>query len=132
MQAKYADMDIDERAVAMADNHDGDPWELIGFFREKLRQSEHNAGAAKTAAIDLAVRLRDTKAALATPKPTDAGAGVLEALDEALKQYSEPMSMLNGHELGERLAGDVAEVVRHARARTALATAKPPVDKAAL
>lgn len=46
--------------------------------------------------------------------------GILEALDEALSQYCEPMSMLNSHELGERLAADVAEIVRHATARKAL------------
>lgn len=46
--------------------------------------------------------------------------GALEALDAALEQYSAPMSALNGHELGERLASDVYEIVRHARARAAL------------
>ena len=53
---KYAAMSIDERANAMADDCAGDPWELIGFFREKLRQSEANADSAKSAAIEYAKR----------------------------------------------------------------------------
>lgn len=49
--AKYAGMDLDERAEAMADNCDGDPWELIGYFREKLRQSRESASDWKSRAL---------------------------------------------------------------------------------
>lgn len=55
--AKYADMGIDERAEAMADNCDGDPWELIGYFREKLRQSQARVDAANNAATGFAKKL---------------------------------------------------------------------------
>lgn len=55
-QAKYADMDMDERAVAMANDCAGDPWELLGYFREKLRQSEANAESAREAAVRFAQR----------------------------------------------------------------------------
>ena len=34
--AKYAEMPADEKAVAMADDCVGDPWELLGYFRTKL------------------------------------------------------------------------------------------------
>jgi len=64
--AKYADMDTDDRATAMADDCVGDPWELLGFFREKLRQSEANAESARAAAIGFAQRLA------ATPTPPTA------------------------------------------------------------
>lgn len=59
--AKYADMGIDERAEAMADNCDGDPWELIGYFREKLRQSQARVDAANIAATGFAKRLAALK-----------------------------------------------------------------------
>lgn len=59
--AKYADMGIDERAEAMADNCDGDPWELIGYFREKLRQSQARVDAANNAATGFAKKLAALK-----------------------------------------------------------------------
>lgn len=59
--ARYADMDIDERAEAMADDCAGDPWELIGYFREKLRQSREQAQNANNAAISLAKKLAALK-----------------------------------------------------------------------
>ena len=71
--------------------------------------------------IDTVVNAALTEAA-SQPREGD---GLLEALDEALKQYTEPMSMMNSHELGERLANDVAEIVSHSRARAAL-TQRPP------
>lgn len=40
LAAKYADLPIDEKARAMADDCVGDPWELLGYFREKLEQAE--------------------------------------------------------------------------------------------
>lgn len=54
---KYADMGKHERAVAMADDCVGNPWELLGYFREKLAQSEWEADHARSAAIDLAQKL---------------------------------------------------------------------------
>ena len=59
--AKYADMGIDERAEAMADNCDGDPWELIGYFREKLRQSQARVDTANNAATGFAKKLAALK-----------------------------------------------------------------------
>lgn len=50
--SKYADMTIDERANAMADDCVGDPWELLGYFREKLKISQVEANNAQAAAID--------------------------------------------------------------------------------
>lgn len=64
---KYEDMSTDERAEAMADDCVGDPWELIGYFREKLRQSREEATHANDAAIRLAKR-----AAASPPSPADA------------------------------------------------------------
>ena len=58
--------------------------------------------------------------------------GIFEALEAAVEQFSEPMSLLNAHELGERLASDVAEIARHGRARTALAALSPPPELVAV
>lgn len=70
--AKYADMTSDEKAVAMADDCAGDPWELLGFFREKLRQSEWLHDHASKAALSLACEkvelTRRLRAAPSTPK----------------------------------------------------------------
>jgi hypothetical protein len=55
-EAKYADMDIDQKANAMADDCVGDPWELLGYFREKLRQSQWETDHAREAAMSLAKR----------------------------------------------------------------------------
>jgi hypothetical protein len=53
---KYADMDMDAKAHAMADDGVGDPWELLGYFREKLRQSEVALEDTRAAALRLALR----------------------------------------------------------------------------
>jgi hypothetical protein len=56
--------------------------------------------------------------ASATPPPpeqnaaADALASLVEGLGAALRQFSEPMALLNRHELGERLANDVGELIR--------------------
>ena len=46
--AKYAEMGTDQKANAMADDGVGDPWELLGYFREKLRQSQGEADHARS------------------------------------------------------------------------------------
>lgn len=51
--AKYADMTIDEKANAMADDCVGDGWELVGYFREKARQAQANADSTRDAVTRL-------------------------------------------------------------------------------
>lgn len=43
----------DERANLMADKCEGDPWELLGYFREKLRQATAESEDWKAKAMDL-------------------------------------------------------------------------------
>lgn len=76
--AKYADMGIDERAEAMADNCDGDPWELIGYFREKLRQSQARVDAANNAATGFAKKLAALKGPAPMTNPIDIEAATIE------------------------------------------------------
>lgn len=51
--AKYAEMSTDEKAVAMADDCVGDPWELLGYFRTKLEQAERESIEWKERAMSL-------------------------------------------------------------------------------
>lgn len=49
--SKYDDMNTHEKAVAMADDCAGDPWELLGYFRSKLEQAEQERDAWKGRAM---------------------------------------------------------------------------------
>ena len=79
--------------------------------------------ASRTALAAGEVELREALA-----KAEARTSGIFEALEAAVEQFSEPMSLLNAHELGKRLASDVAEIARHGRARTALAALSPPPE----
>lgn len=59
--SKYENMETDQKANAMADDCVGDPWELLGYFREKLKQSQWEADHARAGALDLAKRLAALK-----------------------------------------------------------------------
>jgi hypothetical protein len=48
-QADLSDMSVEERANTLADTGKGDPWELVGYFREKARQAEERLKAEKEA-----------------------------------------------------------------------------------
>ena len=50
----------------------GDPWELLGYFREKLRQSQWETDCARTAAVDLAKKLATPPANTQEPPPASA------------------------------------------------------------
>lgn len=81
--SKYADMGIDEKAKAMADDCVGDPWELLGYFREKLRQAEWEGDYARTAALKLAQKL----AALAPPPIADQATGAVREAAQPWADY---------------------------------------------
>lgn len=75
--AKYAELSTDEKAVAMANDCVGDPWELLGYFRTKLEQAERESIEWKERAMSL--RLSQPAADAAHP-PADAAAVAGEGL----------------------------------------------------
>lgn len=100
LASKYENMDVHERATAMADDCVGDPWELLGYFREKLRQSERDAEQAR----DAATRAVQRVAALTRRAGGDAiPAGVSAVMGRILGHYGEAPDTL------ARIKGIVAQ-----------------------
>lgn len=108
---RYRDMDTHERAVAMADACAGDPWELLGYFREKLRQSEDNADRAKKAAIKYAKEVTALRATQPAPA-SDAAPSVAYDLPMPKYEFQKPDLGSGSASVPAEPAGDVVEALQ--------------------